>query len=97
MRVKIGGKTIGQGHPSFIIVEAGVNHNGDIDLAKKLVDSAKKTGVDAIKFQTFKAENLVTAQARQAKYQTENIGKQESQYEMLKIMSGDKSWQRRSD
>ena len=44
----------------FIIAEAGVNHNGSVDLAKKLIDAASNSGVDAVKFQTFKAENLVT-------------------------------------
>ena len=68
----------------FLIAEAGVNHNGNFKLAKRLVDVAKKAGVDAVKFQTFKAKNIVTLDAKQAKYQTENIGKKESQYEMLK-------------
>lgn len=53
----------------FIIAEAGVNHNGNINLAKKLVDKACEAGVDAIKFQTFKAENLVTKEAPKAEYQ----------------------------
>lgn len=68
----------------YIIAEAGVNHNGKLDLALKLCDAAKETGVDAVKFQTWKTENIVTAQARQAAYQTENTGKEESQYDMLK-------------
>jgi len=84
MQIKIKNKLIGKGLPCFIIAEAGVNHNGKFDLAKKLVESAKEAGADAIKFQTFKAENLVTAQTKQAKYQTENIGKREAQYAMLK-------------
>lgn len=68
----------------YIIAEAGVNHNGQLDLALKLCDAAKEAGVDAIKFQTWKTENIVTAQARQAAYQTENTGVEESQYDMLK-------------
>lgn len=68
----------------YIIAEAGVNHNGKLDLALKLCDAAREAGVDAVKFQTWKTENIVTAQARQAAYQTENTGKEESQYEMLK-------------
>ena len=68
----------------FIIAEAGVNHNGDINLAKKLIDKAVEAGVDAIKFQTFRAENLVSKNAKKAKYQVENTGSNESQYEMLK-------------
>lgn len=68
----------------FIIAEVGVNHNGSLELAKQLVDVAKDCGADAVKFQTFKAENLVTKTAKQADYQTANTGKQESQFDMLK-------------
>lgn len=68
----------------FIIAEAGVNHNGDIALAKKLIDAAAEAGVDAVKFQTWKTELLVTPDAVQAEYQTENTGKEESQFAMLK-------------
>ena len=70
---------------TLIIAEAGVNHNGSLDLAKQLVDNAVDAGVDYIKFQTFKAEKLVTKSARQAEYQQRNIGSQEnSQFQMLK-------------
>lgn len=68
----------------FVIAEAGVNHNGSLDLAKQLVDIAIDCGVDAVKFQTFKAETLVTKAAKQAEYQTTNTGKAESQFDMLK-------------
>lgn len=68
----------------FIIAEAGVNHNGDINLAKKLIDAAVEAGVDAVKFQTWKTELLVTKDAIQADYQTENTGIKESQFDMLK-------------
>lgn len=68
----------------FIIGEAGVNHNGNIELAKKLIDVAVEAGVDAVKFQTWKTELLVTKEAKQAEYQTENTNIEESQYDMLK-------------
>ncbi|WP_017211318.1 N-acetylneuraminate synthase [Clostridium beijerinckii] len=68
----------------FIIAEAGVNHNGDINLAKKLIDVAKEANVDAIKFQTFKTEKIVSKFAEPAEYQKENLGNNESQYEMVK-------------
>jgi N-acetylneuraminate synthase len=68
----------------FIIAEAGVNHNGDIGLAKELIDVAVEAGVDAVKFQTWKTELLVTQDAKQATYQTDNTGVEESQYDMLK-------------
>lgn len=67
----------------FIIAEVGVNHNGSLELAKQLVDVAVDCGVDAVKFQTFKASALVTKAAEQADYQTKNTGKQESQFDML--------------
>jgi len=77
-------KLIGDRNPTFIIAEAGVNHNGDINIAKALVDSAAVAGVDAVKFQTFKTEKLVTGYAEMAQYQKHNIGKTESQFNMLK-------------
>lgn len=69
----------------IIIAEAGVNHNGSLEMAKRLVDKAVEAGVDYIKFQTFKASKLVTKSAKQAEYQQKNIGKgEDSQYQMLK-------------
>lgn len=68
---------------TLIIAEAGVNHNGDEKLAFELIDAAHKAGADIVKFQTFKAKNLVTAQAEQAEYQVANTKKQESQLAML--------------
>jgi N,N'-diacetyllegionaminate synthase len=67
-----------------IIAEAGVNHNGDISIAKKLVDVAADAGADYVKFQTFKTENLVSKEAKKAAYQVENTGTHDSQFEMLK-------------
>jgi len=68
---------------TIIIAEAGVNHNGSLDLAKKLVDVAVEAGVDYVKFQTFKAEKLVSAAAKKASYQISNTNSENSQLEML--------------
>lgn len=81
-KIKTGSKMIGEGEPCFIIAEAGVNHNGDINLAKKLIENAKDARADAVKFQTFKAENVVIKKAEKADYQ--KTTKEESQYEILK-------------
>lgn len=76
---------IGPGQPCFIIAEAGVNHNGDIKLAKKLIDVAVSAGADAVKFQTFTTENIVTQSAARAKYQQQNMPSiNETQWQMLK-------------
>ena len=68
----------------FIIAEAGVNHNGNLLLAKRLIDAAVDACVDAVKFQTWKTELIVTKSAQQATYQMENTGIEESQFDMLK-------------
>jgi N,N'-diacetyllegionaminate synthase len=82
--IEIAGRPIGPGYPTFIIAEAGVNHNGDTALAYRLIDAAAAAGADAVKFQTFKAEKLVTQAAKMADYQVENIGAESSQLEMLR-------------
>lgn len=69
---------------TFIIAEAGVNHNGSLDLAKRLIDVAVGAGADAVKFQTFKADKLVSKHAQKAEYQKQTTGAKESQYEMIK-------------
>lgn len=73
----------------FIIAEAGVNHNGDIELAKQLIDVAVKAGVDAVKFQTFKTEKVVSKNAQKADYQKQTTNSAESQYEMIKKLELD--------
>ncbi|HQJ90882.1 MAG TPA: N-acetylneuraminate synthase [Paludibacteraceae bacterium] len=77
---------------TLIIAEAGVNHNGSLEIAKQLIDAAVDAGVDIIKFQTFKAEKLVKKDAKQAEYQKKNIGDgNDSQYDMLKKLELSKS------
>ena len=71
----------------IIIAEAGVNHNGSLELAKKLVDEAKKAGADYVKFQTSTPEKVISVYAEQAEYQKNNTGTQESKLDMVrKIM-----------
>ena len=73
----------------FIIAEAGVNHNGCIDTAKKLIDVAVDSGADAVKFQTFKAETLVSKNAKKADYQKKTTNSEESQFDMIKKLELD--------
>jgi len=75
----------------FIIAEAGVNHNGSLELAKKLIDVASSAGANAVKFQTFKADNLVSKKAQKASYQKKTTDADESQYEMIKRLELDES------
>lgn len=82
--LRIGKKLVGSGQPVFVIAEAGVNHNSRLDLALRLVDAAASAGADAIKFQTFKAGEVVTKDGKMAAYQKRNTGKSESQISMLK-------------
>lgn len=81
---QIGNKIITTQTPTYIIAEIGVNHNGSVELAKQTIDSAIEAGADAVKFQTFKTEKLVSKNAKQADYQVVNTGKKESQFDMLK-------------
>lgn len=82
--IRVGHKTIGEGYPVFIIAEAGVNHNGKWSIAKRLVREAAMAGADCVKFQTFKAERVVTVNAPKAAYQLETTNALESQLDMLK-------------
>jgi N,N'-diacetyllegionaminate synthase len=75
----------------FIIAEAGVNHNGSLELAKKLIDVAVDAGADAVKFQTFKADKLVSKSAQKAEYQKQTTSADESQYEMIKKLELDEN------
>ena len=82
--IEIPGRKIGPSQPCFIIAEAGVNHNGNLDLARKLVDAAVAAGAEAVKFQTFNADRLVTREAPKTGYQIRATGYAGTQYEMLK-------------
>lgn len=78
--------------PVYIIAEAGVNHNGSLDMAHRLIDAAAQAGVDAVKFQTFNAEKLASKSVKKAAYQIENTGNEESQFEMLKKLELSYDW-----
>jgi N,N'-diacetyllegionaminate synthase len=73
----------------YIIAEAGVNHNGDINLAKKMIEIAAQSGVNAVKFQSFKTDSLITHDAIKAEYQVETTASNETQYQMLKKLELD--------
>lgn len=90
--IKIGDRLVGKGQPVFIVAEAGVNHNGNFDLAIKLIDAAADAGADAVKFQTFRAEQVVTAAGKMADYQKRNIGKETSQIEMIRKFEPKEDW-----
>lgn len=80
--IKVESKIIGRGN-CFIVAEAGVNHNGDINLARRLIDQAVAVGADAVKFQIFVPDEIATRDAAKGNYQKENTGEEGSQYEML--------------
>ena len=82
--MKIANRHICEDSPCFIIAEAGVNHNGKIELAKKLIDVAADAGVDAVKFQTFVSEEVVSINAPKAEYQKKNTDVSESQLDMIR-------------
>ena len=83
-QIKIENSIIAKEQPCFIIAEAGVNHNGDVEMAKELVQAAKECGADCVKFQTFKAERIAIHNAPKAKYQLKTTDPSESQIDMLK-------------
>jgi len=82
--VRIGKSLIGQGCPVFVIAEAGVNHNGDVGLARQLIDAAISAGADAVKFQTFNAEAIAASDSPKANYQLATTSPEQSQLEMLR-------------
>ena len=83
-QLKIENRTISEQEKTFIIAEAGVNHNGNMRLAKEMIDVASESGADAVKFQTFKADKLILKNIEKAPYQKVTTNRCESQYDMLK-------------
>lgn len=83
-KINIGKYELSESSPTFIIAEAGVNHGGNIDVAKQLVNIAKEAGAHAVKFQAFRTENLILKDVEKAHYQQETTEQKESQFEMLK-------------
>lgn len=83
-KVSIGNRTISEQEKVFIIAEAGVNHNGNMGIAREMIDVAAESGADAVKFQTFKAEHLILKNIEKAPYQKVTTSSGESQYDMLK-------------
>lgn len=82
--IRLGPRRVGPSHPCFIIAEAGVNHDGNLEIARRLVDVAAEAGADAVKFQTFSADRLTTADAPMAEYQKAGTGAGKSQWDMLR-------------
>jgi N-acetylneuraminate synthase/N,N'-diacetyllegionaminate synthase len=82
--LEFGDKVIDAHSPVFVIAEAGINHNGSVDMAMRMIDVAAEAGVDCVKFQTYRTENLLTSAAPKANYQLKTTNRDQSQYEMLK-------------
>lgn len=93
MGIRIGKQIVGENCPPFIIAEAGINHNGDMSLAKKMILAAKAAGVDAVKFQTFRTEEFIQDKEEMYTYQSQGVEVTESQYEMFKRTEfSEKEW-----
>ncbi len=90
--IKIGNRLVGESHKCFLIAEAGVNHNGNLNNARKLIDIAVAAGADAVKFQTFITKNLLLNDIKKAPYQRLSSNKSESQTDMIKHLEMDREF-----
>lgn len=90
--IRVGKRAIGDEKPVFIVAELGVNHNQNLDLARKLVKTASNAGADAVKFQTWKTENIILQDTEMAEYQKENLKLNKSQFEMLEELELPLKW-----
>lgn len=90
MNMIVSGRRVGVGHACFVIAEIGVNHNGDIGMAERLIDASVEAGADAVKFQTFRADRLVVRATPTAAYQAANTGESD-QYALLKPLELDEA------
>jgi len=90
--IRIGDKLVGSGQPVFVIAEAGINHNGNLDMALRLIDVVADAGADAVKFQTFRAEQAVSVQAPLCDYQKKSMGGQKSLLEEAKAWELKEEW-----
>jgi len=82
--IRLGNKTVGYGLPVYLIAEAGINHNGDVDLAKNLITAAKEVGADAVKFQSFKTERFICKSALSSPHMDKDLGVEGTVYDLIK-------------
>lgn len=87
-RISLNGREVGEGEPTFVIAEAGSNHNVDLDIAKELIDAAAKAGADAVKFQTFRAKNLYVEESGEADY----LNDDRSLYDIIESLEMPYDW-----
>jgi len=82
--ISIAGRIIGQGSPTFLVAEIGINHNGDLDLARRMIDAAAEAGADSVKFQNYRTEDFIGDRTLTYRYGTAGMVVEETQYAMFK-------------